>query len=54
MQFRGVQLMSDDEMQPDSMNGFAPIVRGVAHSNAKVTIAQHGYVIYETYVSPGQ
>lgn len=53
VQFRGVQLMSDDEMQPDSMNGFAPIVRGVAHSNAKVTIAQHGYVIYETYVSPG-
>lgn len=53
VQFRGVQLMSDDEMQPDSMNGFAPIVRGVAHSNAKLTIAQHGYVIYETYVSPG-
>lgn len=51
--FRGVQLGSEDEMQPDSMNGFAPVIRGVAHSNAKVTVLQHGYVIYETYVAPG-
>ncbi len=51
--FRGVQLMSDDEMLPDSQRGFAPTIRGVAHSNAKVTVSQHGYVIYETFVSPG-
>lgn len=25
----------------------------MAHSNAKVTVSQHGYVIYETFVSPG-
>ncbi|WP_148180621.1 fimbria/pilus outer membrane usher protein, partial [Klebsiella pneumoniae] len=48
VQFRGVQLMSDDEMLPDSQRGFAPTIRGMAHSNAKVTISQHGYVIYET------
>lgn len=53
VQFRGVQLMSDDEMLPDSQRGFAPTIRGMAHSNAKVTISQHGYVIYETFVSPG-
>lgn len=53
IQFRGVQLMSDDEMLPDSQRGFAPTIRGVAHSNAKVTVSQHGYVIYETFVSPG-
>ncbi|WNY89881.1 fimbria/pilus outer membrane usher protein [Leclercia adecarboxylata] len=53
VQFRGVQLMSNEEMLPDSQRGFAPVIRGVAHSNAKVTISQHGYVIYETYVSPG-
>ncbi|MGD1730319.1 fimbria/pilus outer membrane usher protein, partial [Klebsiella pneumoniae] len=52
IQFRGVQLMSDDEMLPDSQRGFAPTIRGVAHSNAKVTVSQHGYVIYETFVSP--
>lgn len=51
--FRGVQLMSDDEMLPDSQRGFAPVIRGMAHSNAKVTVSQHGYVIYETFVSPG-
>lgn len=53
VQFRGVQLKSNEEMLPDSQRGFAPVIRGVAHSNAKVTISQHGYVIYETYVSPG-
>ncbi|MEB6379018.1 fimbrial biogenesis outer membrane usher protein [Leclercia adecarboxylata] len=53
VQFRGVQLMSNEEMLPDSLRGFAPVIRGVAHSNAKVTVSQHGYVIYETYVSPG-
>lgn len=53
VQFRGAQLMSNDEMLPDSLRGFAPVIRGVAHSNAKVTVSQHGYVIYETYVSPG-
>lgn len=53
VQFRGVQLMSDDEMLPDSQRGFAPVIRGMAHSNAKVTVSQHGYVIYETFVSPG-
>jgi outer membrane usher protein len=39
VQFRGVQLMSDDEMLPDSQRGFAPTIRGMAHSNAKVTIS---------------
>jgi hypothetical protein len=40
-------------MLPDSQRGFAPTIRGMAHSNAKVTVSQHGYVIYETFVSPG-
>lgn len=35
------------------MRGFAPTVRGVANSNAQVTIRQNGYVIYQSYVSPG-
>lgn len=52
-QFRGVQIASDDEMLPDSLQGFAPIVRGIAKTNAQVTISQNGYVIYQSYVSPG-
>lgn len=51
--FRGVQLQSDDGMLPDSMRGYAPVVRGVAAGNAKVTIRQNGYVIYTTFVAAG-
>lgn len=50
---RGVNLSSDDRMLPQSMRGYAPIVRGVAETNAKVTIRQRGYIIYETSVAPG-
>ncbi|KFG98612.1 fimbrial protein [Burkholderia paludis] len=52
-QFRGVQIASDDRMLPESMRGYAPVVRGVANSNAKVTIRQNGVTIYETTVAPG-
>ncbi|MDE9562719.1 fimbrial biogenesis outer membrane usher protein [Xenorhabdus bovienii] len=52
-QFRGMQLASDDNMLPDSLKGFAPTIRGIAQSNAQVTIKQNGYIIYETYVSAG-
>lgn len=51
--FRGGQLASDDDMIPDSMKGYAPVVRGIARSNAQVIIRQNGYVIYQSYVSPG-
>ena len=53
LSFRGAQIVSDDNMLPDSLKGFAPTVRGIARSNARVTIKQNGYVIYQTYVSPG-
>lgn len=39
-------------MLPDSLKGFAPVVRGIAKSNAQITIKQNGYTIYQTYVSP--
>lgn len=50
---RGVQLATDDRMLPDSLRGYAPTVRGVAETNAKVTIRQNGIVLYETTVAPG-
>lgn len=53
VQFRGVQLASDDRMLPDSLRGYAPVVRGTADTNARVTIRQNNQVIYETTVSPG-
>ncbi|MBB1202348.1 outer membrane usher protein LpfC [Enterobacteriaceae bacterium 89] len=50
---RGVTLASDDEMLPDSQRGFAPVVRGIAKTNAEVVIEQSGYVIYRRFVQPG-
>lgn len=50
---RGVQLSSDDDMLPDQLTGFAPIIRGIAKSNARVTIRENGYVIYQRSVPPG-
>ncbi|MDF7761440.1 fimbrial biogenesis outer membrane usher protein [Kosakonia cowanii] len=53
VQFRGAQLASDDNMLPDSLRGFAPVIRGIAHSSAQVTIRQSDYIIYQSYVAPG-
>ena len=50
---RGVQFATDDRMLPQSLRGYAPTVRGVADSNAKVTIRQNGMVLYQTTVAPG-
>ncbi|EIK3616724.1 fimbrial biogenesis usher protein [Salmonella enterica] len=51
--FRGARLYSSDNMYPDSLQGYAPTVRGIARTAAKLTIRQNGYVIYQSYVSPG-
>ncbi len=51
--FTGGSLVSDDNMLPPNLRGYAPEVVGVAKSNAKVTISQQGRVIYETQVAAG-
>ncbi|SEJ04144.1 fimbria/pilus outer membrane usher protein [Paraburkholderia diazotrophica] len=50
---RGVQLVTDDRMLPDSLRGYAPVIRGIATSNARVTVTQNGNRLYETVVAPG-
>lgn len=50
---RGVQLSTDDRMLPDSLRGYAPVIRGVADTNAKVTVRQNGVQIYQATVAPG-
>ncbi|WP_423061542.1 outer membrane usher protein [Citrobacter portucalensis] len=50
---RGVRLYSDMRMLPTQLASYAPIIRGVANSNAKVSITQGGYKIYEATVPPG-
>ncbi len=51
--YRGVALMSSDAMLPGGMNGFAPVITGIASSNAQVTVTQNGAIIYQANVSPG-
>lgn len=51
--FRGLQLASVEEMYPDSLRGYSPVVRGIARSNAKVTIRQSDQVIDQRFVPPG-
>ena len=53
VQMTGVKLETDTTMLPTSQQGFAPVVRGIANSDAKVTVKQNGYTIYQSNVSPG-
>ena len=50
---RGVQLVTNDRMLPQSLQGYAPIIRGVANTNARITVRQNGVQIYQTTVAPG-
>lgn len=51
--FSGVQLASSSEMLPESLRGYAPVIRGVAASNARVEVRQNGYTVYSTQVPAG-
>ncbi|MBP0998932.1 fimbrial biogenesis outer membrane usher protein [Serratia fonticola] len=52
--FTGIQLTTDDRMLPESLRGYAPDIRGIARTNARVTVRQGGQVLYETNVTPGE
>lgn len=52
--YLGIKLTSDESMLPQSQRGFAPVVTGIAQSNATVTVKQNGSVIYQTTVPPGE
>ncbi|PHY61765.1 fimbrial biogenesis outer membrane usher protein [Shewanella sp. LC6] len=51
--FTGFQLQTDNRMLPDSRRGYAPVVRGLANSTAKVVIKQNDIAIYQTTVAAG-
>lgn len=50
---RGIQLSSDDRMLATSVQGYAPIIRGIANSNARVTVRQNGNILREINVPAG-
>lgn len=51
--FKGVQLASDLGMLPDVLQSYAPVIRGVAQTRAKLEVLHNGYPIYSTYVAAG-
>jgi outer membrane usher protein len=51
--FRGANLSTNENMYPDSMRNYAPVIRGIAESNAQITVRQSEYVIYRMFVPPG-
>jgi len=53
VRFNGVRLWRDMQMLPNSKQNFTPVVRGIAQSNALVTVEQNGFVVYQSEVPPG-
>lgn len=52
-EIRGISLRTEDAMYSDIERGYAPVIRGTALTNARVSIRQNGYSVYETNVAPG-
>lgn len=52
-EFRGFKIESDDGMIKSALVDYSPIVRGVAYSQARVTVRQAGQIIYERNVPAG-
>nr|WP_315316242.1 fimbria/pilus outer membrane usher protein [Pantoea vagans] len=51
--FQGAMLASDDRMVPSSQYMYAPVIRGVARTQARIEVKQNGYTIYNQVVAPG-
>ena len=53
VRFLGATLASDEAMLPDSERVYAPVIRGIAETNATVEVRQNGFMLYSGNVSPG-
>ena len=51
--FAGVSLVTDSNMLPPNLRGYAPEVTGVARTNARVVVMQQGRVLYQSQVAAG-
>lgn len=50
---RGIQLATDTSMRPTSQQSYAPVIQGIAQTNAIVSVFQDGQKIYERNVPIG-
>ncbi|EDV0263697.1 fimbrial biogenesis outer membrane usher protein [Salmonella enterica subsp. salamae] len=51
--FKGLNLASIDEMLPDSQRNYAPMIKGIALSQATIEIRQEGNLIYQKSIPAG-
>lgn len=51
--FKGIKLESNSQMLPDSQRGYAPVVKGIAFTQARVEVRQKGNLIYQSFIPPG-
>lgn len=53
LSYSGMNLSTVESMLPDTQQGYAPVIRGIANTNAKISVRQNGNEIYQTTVPPG-
>lgn len=51
--FEGIQFASDDGMIASELSKYSPVVRGIAYSQAQVSIKQNDVIIYQKNIPPG-
>ena len=51
--FVGVSVGSDENMVPYNQREFAPVVRGIARTQARIEVRQNGYLIHSQTIAPG-
>jgi len=49
----GVSLATNDRMLMDNQFSYAPVIRGVARTNARLVVRQRSNIIYSTTLTPG-
>ena len=50
---RGVSLATNERMWLDNQFAYAPVIRGVARTNARLIVRQNNHIIYSTMLTPG-
>lgn len=51
--FAGASMVTDSNMLPPNLRGYAPEVTGVARTNARVVVMHQGRVLYQSQVAAG-
>jgi outer membrane usher protein len=51
--YLGANVTTEPQMLPEFQRSFAPVVRGIARTQARISIEQNNIVVYETTVAPG-